>query len=200
MFLFYSQNNPKLYFSTISVHKTIKIRTKNNCLFWLIIISSSLQVTAIFKKLIQLSEFERSEALKYIQQHLDHQTTTSNPAKMPKPVTKTKSQKLRLHRPNKTLAKRKHPLKIGVKLPLLKCRSCTVTAKTKSKLLAHMNESHTGTPISCRKCRCSFNSTVSYEWHLVHVCEKWRNAAERKYVCPECSRVRTAYNIRKAVL
>lgn len=147
-----------------------------------------------------LSECERSEALKYIQQLLDQQRITSNPPKMSKSASETQHQGLRLHSPNKSLAKRKHPLKISVKLPLLKCRSCSVTVKTKSKLWAHMNESHTGTPISCRKCRSSFNSSISYDWHLVHVCEGRRKAAERKYVCPECSRVRTTYNSTKAVL
>lgn len=151
----------------------------------------SLQIAAIFKKLGRLSDLERSEALKYIQQYLDQQTI---PSKMSKSAAKTQPQRLRLPGSNKTLAKRKRPLKISVKLPLLKCRSCSATAKTKSKLLAHMNESHAGTPISCRKCRSSFNSSVSYDWHLVHVCEGRRKAAARKYVCPECSRVRTAHN------
>lgn len=81
-------------------------------------------------------------------------------------------------------------IKLVVKPFTLKCKICCATRKTKLQFLEHL-ETHVEAPISCLKCKRSFNSKVSFEWHHIHLCHIRKIATQRIYKCNECSQVGT---------
>ncbi|EFA06347.2 Zinc finger protein 184-like Protein [Tribolium castaneum] len=75
---------------------------------------------------------------------------------------------------------------LSVKKTTYKCKVCSFTERTKKVMLKHL-QTHVGAPLSCFKCKKTFNGSVAYKWHLGHYCtpvfyDKW------KYKCSLCPR------------
>lgn len=77
---------------------------------------------------------------------------------------------------------------ISVKKLLYKCKLCDETKPNKKMFLKHL-ETHLGTPITCRKCRYTFNSGVAYDWHIRHLCNLKRKPVVKSFKCNECPKV-----------
>lgn len=75
-----------------------------------------------------------------------------------------------------------------VKPFMLKCKVCGVMKKTKLQFFEHL-EMHVQTPISCLKCKRSFNGRLSFEWHLLNLCHIRKIITKRTYKCNECPQV-----------
>ncbi|KAK4885663.1 hypothetical protein RN001_001934 [Aquatica leii] len=67
----------------------------------------------------------------------------------------------------------------------LKCKICEVVKTTKVQFLKHIEE-HIEIPVTCRKCRKTFNSRYSFDWHLIHLCKNVQKTMSKKYKCLQC--------------
>lgn len=142
-----------------------------------------------------MDECEKTEAIRYLKQCVDSSTKT----KMRNEKKHTNKVKLTSNLIKKKFAlKKKLSQKTGelarVKPPVLKCKLCGETKPKKLLLLKHL-ETHIGTPITCIKCRRSFNSSFAFEWHFRHFCFLKRRGGERTFKCSECPKVRVISQI-----
>lgn len=157
-------------------------------------------------KINNFDEADRNEALVYLKQCIDSEripARNKNEVKKKENTSRTKQQtsvslrkmtglqtnsvSKRL-RSDRILKKRKIINNdVMVKGTVLKCKICDSTKRSVLNFLEHLN-SHVGTPISCVKCRQSFNGRVSFDFHVGNTCG--RNVASNKiYKCEECSKV-----------
>lgn len=123
----------------------------------------------MFKNMQNLDGKDKHEAVDYLQKYLDK---TEDRTKLKKRLVGQK--KFKNHTEN-------------LKRVLFKCKSCGSLAKTKHLLLKHL-ETHIGTPITCVRCRRSFNSKNAYTVHLnLKMCKKSDAAM---YNCDQCPKVK----------
>lgn len=168
-----------------------------------------LQIGSILKKIDKFDEPEKNEAITYLRKCIEAEPGTSsqgNRSSENKRNTLKRKCKLNNSKHYKKLKdcstpggsndkkvrkkiKYRKTNKPTVKPFLLKCRVCDATKNTKLKLLKHLETLHFGTPISCLKCRRTFNSNVAFDWHVLHLCHIKKASTNRKYKCNECSKV-----------
>lgn len=144
---------------------------------------------SILRKINNFDEDDKTEAISYVKQCID----TNTKRKM-----KFKRQHNGEVKLTSSLIKKKFALKkkmcrksvdaTRVKPPVLKCRACDETKPSKKLLLKHL-ETHVGTPVSCIKCRRTFNSNLALEWHLRHLCSLRRKPGVETFKCNECPKV-----------
>lgn len=92
-----------------------------------------------------------------------------------------------LDRPRRQRIVKIKNLKENLKRRVFRCKSCGIIQKTKQLYIKHLS-THIGTPISCIKCKKSFNSRVAYTCHLsLKICEIKTKII--KYQCDQCPRV-----------
>lgn len=169
--------------------------------------SKSLQIGTILRKINNFDEAEKNEAITYLRECIGNDSKNSaedvngvNKCKRSSNARDRRRKAANVVNLNSELIKRKFNLKrqIHRKRPLnktsikpfvLKCRVCSATKPTKIKLLKHL-ETHVGTPVSCLKCKRTFNSNVAYEWHVTNLCHLKKKSANKTFKCHECSKVR----------
>lgn len=157
-----------------------------------------LQIASLLESINNFSEDDKKEALNYVQQLINENNLiigeksendlqenvtviTESPKKRSKlPIKKRKNSVIK--RPRISISRQR--------LKVLKCQVCNETKKTKLSLLKHM-ELHIGTPISCTSCHRTFNSKLSFDFHLAHLCKKKKTLASKRFKCPECPQVTT---------
>lgn len=132
-----------------------------------------------------MDESDKSEAINYLQKCIDTKASKKLKSKNRRSKSEGKAnQKLYLKR---TIYKETIKSTI-VKAPVLKCKICSETKPNKQLLLKHL-ETHIGTPVTCIKCRRSFNNNVAFEWHIRHVCNLKRKSGIKTFKCNECPKV-----------
>lgn len=163
------------------------------------------QIGSILKKINNFAEPEKNKAITYLKQYIKYDNIPSNKRKNEKETIVQKGlkrKKINAENSIHTLGNTKEHTrrkrcrkikfinnsKLVVKPFSLKCKICSATRKTKLQFLEHL-ETHVETPISCLKCKRSFNSKVSFEWHLIHLCHIRKIITRRIYKCEECSQV-----------
>lgn len=162
------------------------------------------------KKINKFDEADKNEALIYLKKCIDSEGNSSNdknkdvvqPEKKQdiskitkqgvsvslKKITSLQNNSVKRLGSNRTLKRHKVINKdVNVKNTTLKCKICSSTKRSILNFLEHLN-SHMGTPISCGKCRQSFNGRISFDFHLSNMCGK-NFASKKKFKCSECSRV-----------
>lgn len=136
-----------------------------------------------------MDENDKSEAINYLQKCIHTKAATE--MKLKKRKHKRGEVKMNLIRKRFTLKRNVHQKSIGltrVKPPVLKCKICSETKPNKRMLLKHL-ETHVGTPVTCIKCRRSFNSNVAFDWHIRHLCILKRKTEIKTFKCNECPKV-----------
>lgn len=140
-----------------------------------------LQVGSVLSKINELDEHEKTKAITYIKKCID-------------PKKKTPKPKQEVHL-NSSLIKKKFTFKkmlarkkSNVKPTVFKCRVCEEARTGKSDMFKHL-EGHVGTPVTCIKCRRTFNSSVAFEWHHEHLCGWRRRNNWKVFKCNECPKV-----------
>ncbi|KAB0804812.1 hypothetical protein PPYR_01782 [Photinus pyralis] len=127
--------------------------------------------------LLQINTFSKSDktkALTYVYQHLQEQQFSRN-------LNKSR-------RKTKLIARTDHAHSVKrckVKLKL-ECPVCNQIKDTKSAILKHLEHFHIGVPLSCLRCRKTFNSEPSYNWHILNLCWRKKRISLKKFKCPEC--------------
>lgn len=137
-----------------------------------------------------MGEDDKTEAINYLQKCIDNNSSTE----MQPEKRKLKGEM----KVTGTLVKKKFPLKkkmrqkssalTRVKPLVFKCKLCDETKPNKRMFLKHL-ETHIGTPVTCRKCRRTFNSGAAYDWHIRHLCNLKRKPGMKTFKCNECPKV-----------
>ncbi|KAF5299924.1 hypothetical protein FQR65_LT09319 [Abscondita terminalis] len=120
----------------------------------------------ILKQLNNFNENDKEAAFTYVKQHF----------RQDKLSLSTKKRKVRVGSRNSNAKKNKN---------ILKCTICQEVKSTKIQYLKHL-EGHIGTPITCRRCRKTFNNDASFQWHLSNLCSYRHKLLTNKYKCSQC--------------
>ncbi|RZC42467.1 zinc finger protein 90-like, partial [Asbolus verrucosus] len=174
------------------------------------------QIGGILKELNKFDEKDKNEAMSYLRSCVNGDTNPSSSSlgtssESPK-ATRRKKRKATENVSSYTTLLRKRSYSSATKnikhnrnkkvkytnsssVPLtktiFKCKSCNAVEKTKRNMLKHV-ETHVGAPLSCIKCKRTFNGSIPFKWHLNHYCNP-RFYANWKFKCNQCPRRHNRY-------
>ncbi|KAK5647373.1 hypothetical protein RI129_002265 [Pyrocoelia pectoralis] len=137
-------------------------------------------IDKILLQINTLSKSDKTKAFTYVYEHLQTvQTHKSN--KNNKSPSRHKAKIAFSSKQPALIKKRKLKRK-------LKCPICNEAKDTKISLFKHLECLHVDVPLSCLKCRKTFNSQTSFSWHISNLCSRKKRILMKQFKCPECSK------------
>ncbi|KAK9873754.1 hypothetical protein WA026_002109 [Henosepilachna vigintioctopunctata] len=122
------------------------------------------QIGSILRELKEFDDKEKHEAFSYLQGCIFASRINK--------LRNSKRQRIQVKTPS-------------VKKQTYKCRECKYASSTKNDIFHHIDQ-HNGFPLSCTKCRITFNNNLSFDWHLKFRCGVKSRRKSEIYSCSEC--------------